>query len=226
MDNVFMEIKQLPSEQFTFDNRDASLIPLDVFLSFKDTADFIKDKLIGVTQEPLYGGKHKAEGSDEYYYAVMLKTEKGEFWDTVHPQAIKILKSEAINTSLFQEVLYFDIPYSNHCSDLYLPVNPLVRYLINKYNFTTTTTTFKSQLPEDNGSMWYDVPFAYLLYFYFIHKRETNYKAKDNMPVVYDADYNACIKKSGIGSPCGVFVFKGTEAECLNYLETECVKCG
>lgn len=65
---------------------------------------------------------------------------------------------------LFDKVRELGIKYDSHYSDLYLPVNPQTSALLKEYGITAST--FKYNLDEDKGSLWYDVPFHYLPYWY------------------------------------------------------------
>lgn len=65
---------------------------------------------------------------------------------------------------LFDKVRELGIKYDSHCSDLYLPVNSQTSELLKEYGIQAST--FKSNLDEDKGSLWYDVPFRYLPYWY------------------------------------------------------------
>ena len=50
------------------------------------------------------------------------------------------------------------IPFSNHQSDLYIPVTDETRELISQYEFKQNVSTFKNRV---EGGHWYDIPFAY-----------------------------------------------------------------
>lgn len=60
--------------------------------------------------------------------------------------------------NLFDEVEKAGIPYANHESDLYIPVNEETRKLIAAYEFKRSVKIFKSNI---DGKAWYDVPFAF-----------------------------------------------------------------
>lgn len=63
--------------------------------------------------------------------------------------------------TLFQEIVEAGIPYSNHESDLYVPVTEQTTALIVKHDRLGTATTFRNQRPPNVGERWYDLPFAY-----------------------------------------------------------------
>ena len=60
---------------------------------------------------------------------------------------------------LFDKVKDFNIPYSSHESDLYIPVNKETTKLINEYEFKCNVTRFTSQIDK---KQWFDLPFAYI----------------------------------------------------------------
>lgn len=60
--------------------------------------------------------------------------------------------------SLFDQVKAAGLPFDNHESDLYIPVNETSQKLINGYKFKSNVTQFTSQI---DGKRWFDVPFAY-----------------------------------------------------------------
>lgn len=59
--------------------------------------------------------------------------------------------------SLYTDLIEAGQPVSNHCSDLYCPVNETTRALIRKHGITTATT-FTNRA---EGGRWFDVPFAF-----------------------------------------------------------------
>lgn len=65
------------------------------------------------------------------------------------------------NDPIFNQVKRAGIPYANHASDLYIPVNSYTSKLVDQYEYRSNITTFKSQI---DGLLWYDIPFAYLPY--------------------------------------------------------------
>ena len=67
---------------------------------------------------------------------------------------------------LFTQVVAHDVPFENHFSDLYIPVNETTKALINAYKFRQNVTVFKraSCVPDGYQGYWYDVPFAYAPY--------------------------------------------------------------
>jgi hypothetical protein len=60
--------------------------------------------------------------------------------------------------TIFETVKKKGIPFSNHSSDLYIPVTPETRELISQYKFQQNVTTFWNEV---DGGRWYDIPFAY-----------------------------------------------------------------
>lgn len=62
---------------------------------------------------------------------------------------------------LFSQVVAHDIPFTNHYSDLYIPVNETTKALIAAYKFRQCVRVFTNQV---EGGLWYDVPFAYAPY--------------------------------------------------------------
>lgn len=60
--------------------------------------------------------------------------------------------------TLFEQVESSGIEYSNHESDLYIPVNEQTRALLASYYFRSNVTIFRN---NKDGKPWYDVPFAY-----------------------------------------------------------------
>lgn len=64
--------------------------------------------------------------------------------------------------SLYTELKAAGIPIGSHESDLYFKVTPeslsiLERHPVKKGN----ATRFYSQIPEEKGQLWMDVPFSY-----------------------------------------------------------------
>jgi hypothetical protein len=58
----------------------------------------------------------------------------------------------------------------SHESDLYIKLTNKSKLLVDKYRktlikeygrFADTITTFKSNRPEENGALWYEIPFHY-----------------------------------------------------------------
>ncbi len=62
--------------------------------------------------------------------------------------------------TFFDKVRELGIKYDHHATDLYIPVNSVTRELLKEYGIKASM--FKSNLDEDKGSLWYDVPFRYL----------------------------------------------------------------
>ena len=59
---------------------------------------------------------------------------------------------------IFAKVIARKIEYSNHESDLYIPVTPETTDLVKSYPYMTNVTTFVSQIER---KLYYDIPFAY-----------------------------------------------------------------
>lgn len=60
--------------------------------------------------------------------------------------------------TLFHQVKEAGIPFDNHCSDLYIPVNMKTQKLVAEYEFKQNVTTFSSAIDK---TPWFDIPFAY-----------------------------------------------------------------
>jgi len=63
--------------------------------------------------------------------------------------------------SLFSKVKRLGIPYDHHETDLYIPVTRETRELLSGYKHKQNVTTFQSEV---EGSMWFDIPFGYDLW--------------------------------------------------------------
>lgn len=71
-------------------------------------------------------------------------------------------------SDIFNEVLKLGIKHDSHYSDLYIPKNKQTDELVKKYLWNLDTnlplsvvTTFKSNLPEESGEIWYDLAFQF-----------------------------------------------------------------
>lgn len=73
----------------------------------------------------------------------------------------EFLETYLINDDLLQYIKDNNIPFSNHCSDLYIYVNDITQNIINKYKYKCNVTTFISQ--TDNKKM-FEIPFGYTDY--------------------------------------------------------------
>lgn len=62
---------------------------------------------------------------------------------------------------LFKEIKKRNIPFSGHCSDVYLEVNKETKKLIEQYKHKQSVTTFKSNI---DGKLCYDIPFLNMDY--------------------------------------------------------------
>ena len=67
---------------------------------------------------------------------------------------------------LFDEIVQEGIGFDNHYSDLYIPVTTVTRRILIRREIIGSkgVSTFRSNLPEDNGADWYDVSFAFSPY--------------------------------------------------------------
>ena len=61
-------------------------------------------------------------------------------------------------TDFYEKVIELGIEHDHHESDLRVPMNAQTKMLVNHYEYGMLVTTFKSQ---PDGSIWYDIPFAY-----------------------------------------------------------------
>lgn len=62
---------------------------------------------------------------------------------------------------IYNEIVKAGVEYSNHESDLYVPVNEITKKIVEEYQFRGNVSTFVSNI---DGKLWYDIPFAYLPY--------------------------------------------------------------
>lgn len=69
--------------------------------------------------------------------------------------------------SIYTDAKALGIPIASHESDLYLKATPEARKLVAAYEHKQNVTTFNS---SDGTGVWFDVPFAYDL---FWEKRAT-----------------------------------------------------
>jgi hypothetical protein len=61
--------------------------------------------------------------------------------------------------TIFEEILKLGIEYSNHYSDLCVPVTKDTTEILRKHGYTSPASLeFKNQ---SDGKWWYDVPFSY-----------------------------------------------------------------
>jgi hypothetical protein len=60
--------------------------------------------------------------------------------------------------TIYEELQQAGIPLNSHESDLYAKVTPESRALIAYYDFKTNVRIFTNQ---QDGTPWYDIPFAY-----------------------------------------------------------------
>ena len=61
--------------------------------------------------------------------------------------------------TIFEEVCRAGIPFDNHESDLYIPVNQVTKEIISRYPESQPVGTFINQ---QNGELWYDLAFKFL----------------------------------------------------------------
>jgi len=50
------------------------------------------------------------------------------------------------------------VKYDYHQSDLYVPINKITIDIVERYQFKNNVESFKSNI---DGTMWFDIPFAY-----------------------------------------------------------------
>lgn len=60
--------------------------------------------------------------------------------------------------SIYQELLAAGIELDHHQSDLYAKATDVSREIVQRYQFASIVTTFRSNI---DGSQWFDIPFAY-----------------------------------------------------------------
>jgi hypothetical protein len=60
--------------------------------------------------------------------------------------------------TIWEEIVESGVEFDHHYSDLYIPVNDTTTEILNRHGGTKRYGIFKSR----DGSLWYDVPFAYL----------------------------------------------------------------
>ena len=79
------------------------------------------------------------------------------------PSFDKWYDSEESLKGIYQRLLDAGCEISNHCSDLYTPVNATSCKIVEEYRKLSRNcvTIFNSQ---EDGSLWYDIPFAYMPY--------------------------------------------------------------
>ena len=66
------------------------------------------------------------------------------------------IKQQLLNLGMKEEEI------GNWCSDLHVLKNDISTKFINEYEFKQNVKTFRSEI---DGSIWYDVPFAYSEYY-------------------------------------------------------------
>ena len=64
--------------------------------------------------------------------------------------------------NILEEAKKLNVEISNWCSDLYIPVTEETKKLVAAYEFPQNITTF---IANDDGKLWYDIPFAYTPYY-------------------------------------------------------------
>jgi len=68
-----------------------------------------------------------------------------------------------MNKSIFTEVIESGIPFDNHCSDLYIPVNEKTREILSRHPESGPVSTFHNQT-SPLKELWYDLTFQYGAY--------------------------------------------------------------
>lgn len=71
------------------------------------------------------------------------------------------MKVNAHRADIFSRVKELGIEYSNHESDLYIPVTEETRQLVHDYEYASNVTVFQNRI---TNTAWFDVPFAYIPY--------------------------------------------------------------
>lgn len=69
--------------------------------------------------------------------------------------------SQMTNKSIFTEVIELGIPFDNHDTDLYIPVTPQTRELIERHPESKPVLTFQNQTTPKK-ELWYDLAFKYI----------------------------------------------------------------
>lgn len=64
--------------------------------------------------------------------------------------------------SIYQAIEKLGLEYETHESDLYLKVTEESMIIMEAYAYKSTVDLFKSEI---DGTMWFDIPFAYTPYF-------------------------------------------------------------
>lgn len=60
--------------------------------------------------------------------------------------------------TLYQQMVDAGVKIDGHETDLYVPVNDVTSNILCKNGFYYST--FRSDHPEDKGTLWYDIPGA------------------------------------------------------------------
>jgi hypothetical protein len=64
-------------------------------------------------------------------------------------------------SAIYEEMVKLGVEIGSHASDLYVPVTPETKAVVDQYDSKCNVTTFKNNI---DGKQWYDIPFAYLPY--------------------------------------------------------------
>jgi hypothetical protein len=59
---------------------------------------------------------------------------------------------------IYEEAQKLGVEIDHHASDLYIPVTPKTKKLIEQYEYRSIVKIFQNQI---DGKSWYDIPFAY-----------------------------------------------------------------
>jgi hypothetical protein len=68
--------------------------------------------------------------------------------------------------SIYVQMKFAGVECSNHCSDLYVPVNETTKEILNRPEFALhkkNATIFQSEIKGEG--LFYDIPFAYQPYY-------------------------------------------------------------
>jgi len=59
-------------------------------------------------------------------------------------------------SSIYEKMKQLDVEINSWQSDMYVPVTPETKAVVEKYEFKQNVSTFRSE-----GKFWYDIPFSY-----------------------------------------------------------------
>ena len=74
-----------------------------------------------------------------------------------------ILEEDALAADVYTAMTKAGVQIEHHETDLYVPVNEQTTAILGNYPLAESIATkFRSDHPDDKGTLWYDIPFAYL----------------------------------------------------------------